>query len=71
MLLDNVSQVNQIPSWRIKAGTGTQIDGYKTGASTFVYDHGGQELGRGVNIDDEMIYQSDKIPKDNVTARNR
>ena len=55
-----------------KAGTRTQIEvDTEPGASVVVYDHGGQELGRGVaNASGKaLINPTKEIPKGNVTAR--
>ena len=55
-----------------KAGTRTQIEvDTEPGASVVVYDHGGQELGRGVaNASGKAFIDPTKeIPKGNVTAK--
>ena len=55
-----------------KAGTRTQIEvDTEPGASVVVYDHGGQELGRGVaNASGKAVINPTKeIPKGNVTAK--
>ena len=55
-----------------KAGTRTQIEvDTEPGASVVVYDHGGQELGRGVaNANGKAVINPTKeIPKGNVTAK--
>ena len=55
-----------------KAGTRTQIEvDTEPGASVVVYDHGGQELGRGVaNASGKALIDPTKeIPKGNVTAK--
>ena len=55
-----------------KAGTRTQIEvDTEPGASVVVYDHGGQELGRGVANESgkAFIDPTKEIPKGNVTAK--